>query len=408
MLATTPENPGEMFDKLTADYDVAARIMLQNLPEMYRSIAIEQMRAGAEQGLEQQEGETDEAFAARREMTEANIEQIVKAINELDELSIGFRADAENGGAHLDFVYSGLPGTQVAKSIEAYAAAETKFAGCMLDGAAIRFNMSINSPPESLSQYRDQMKAQMDSLRQQFMNAIDQEAELPNEEAKQTVKEVANELMDAFEATAMTGRVDMAGHADVREGEFSLVAGGFVKDTSKIESAIKKMAALVEEDPNFPGVSWNADSHGGAQIHTMSIPVPEDEPDARDLLGENLDVAMAMGSDVVYLAAGEDCVGQLKQAMDASNGAAESVKPMQLSIALTPILRMASQAQPNPVTDSMFDALTTKSDGQDQLHMTAEAVDGKLRARLELEKGVLEAIGAAVMSARRQGAAAGF
>jgi hypothetical protein len=140
----------------------------------------------------------------------------------------------------------------------------------------------------------------------------------------------------------------------------------------------------------------------------MSIPVPEDEPDTRDLLGEKLDVALAMGSDVVYFAAGQDCVGQLKQAMDASNGSAESVKPMQLSIALTPILQMASQAQPNPVADSMFDALTTKSDGQDQLHMTAEAVDGKLRARLELEKGVLEAIGAAVMSARRQGAAAGF
>ncbi len=47
MLETTPDNPGEMFDKLTADYDVAARVMLQNVPEMYRSIAIEQMRAGA-------------------------------------------------------------------------------------------------------------------------------------------------------------------------------------------------------------------------------------------------------------------------------------------------------------------------------------------------------------------------
>jgi hypothetical protein len=408
MLATTPENPGELFGKLTADYDVAARVMVQNVPEMYRSIAIEQMRAGAQQGLEQQEGETDEAFAARKEMTEANIEQIVKAINELDELAIGFTADSENGGAHLDFIYSGLPGTQVAQSIEAYASAETKFAGCMRDGAAVRFNMSVTNPPELMAENKDQMKAQMDSLRQQLMNAIEQEAELPNEEARQTVKDAANELMDAVEATAMTGRMDMAGHVDMREGAISVVAGGFAKDTAKIESAFKKLAALVEEDAKFPGVNWNADSHGGAKIHTMSIPVPEEEAEARELLGETLDIALAIGSDVVYLSAGDGCVNSLKQAMDASAGSTESVKPMQFSMALTPILQTVAQAEPNPITDSMINALVTKSEGEDQVHMTAEAVDGKLRARLELEKGVLEAIGAAAQSARRQGAAAGF
>ncbi len=341
-------------------------------------------------------------------MTEANIEQIVKAINELDELAIGFSADAENGGAHLDFIYSGLPGTQVAQSIAAYAAADTKFAGCMRDNAAMRFNMSVTSPPELVSQHQDQMKAQMASLRQQFMNAIEQEADLPNDEARQTIKDAANELMDAFEATAMAGRIDMAGHVDMREGAISMVAGGFAKDTSKIESAIKKLAALVEEDPSFPGVQWNADSHRGAQIHTMSIPIPADEAEAREMLGEQLDVAVAMGTEVVYVAAGEGCLSHLKQAMDGSGGSSTAVKPMQLSIALTPILQLAAQSSPNPLVDSMIDALVTKSDGNDQVHMTAEAVDGKLRARLELEKGVLEAIGAAAQSARQQGAAARF
>lgn len=407
LLANTPENPGAMFDALTADYDVAARIMLQNLPEMYRSIAVEQIRAGAEQGLTQMEGESDEAFAARRDMTEANIEQIAQMINEIDELAIGFSADAENGGAYLDFLYSGLPNTQLAESIKVYESAQTQFAACMGDEAAIRFNISVNSPPELVSQYKDQIKSQMDSARQQVMNAIDQEVELPTEDAKQTVKDAANDLLDALEATAMSGRMDMAGHVDLSGNSLSLVAGGFAKDSSKIESAVKKIVSLVEEDPNFPGVNWNAASHGGTTIHTMAIPVPADETEARDLLGDQLDVAVAMGDDVVYVAVGTGYMDNLKKAIDRS-GAATKVQPMQLSIALTPIMQMAAQAEPNPVVDSIVDALVTKSAGQDHLNMSAQAVDNKLRFRIELEEGVLNAFGAAAMSARMQGAGAGF
>ncbi|MGI9456806.1 MAG: hypothetical protein ACR2NU_09600, partial [Aeoliella sp.] len=307
MLTDTPADPADLFKSLTDEYDIGARVMLQNVPEMYRQIAIQQLQAGAEQGLERMPNENDDAYEARRKGVEANIDQVVQLMEELDEITIGFNVDNSAGNAYLDFAYSALPGSQAASALAAYEAMKTNFAGCLNEQAAVRFNITAETPPEVLAQQSEQIEVQIQSLRQQAMNAIDQEAELPNDAARDTLKEAANDLLDALEATALTGQFDAAGHVDVDAGTFSVVAGGFAKETGKIESAAKKIVALVENEPGFAGVSWNADSHQGASIHTMSIPVPADEEEAQKLFGDSLDLALALGNDVVYFAAGQDC-----------------------------------------------------------------------------------------------------
>ncbi|QDU54856.1 hypothetical protein [Aeoliella mucimassa] len=408
MLESTPADPAKLFNSLAKDYDLGVRVMVQNVPEMYRSIAIEQIRAGAQQGLQQMPNETDEAFEARSKMTEANIEQLVKLVNELDELEIGFNTEPEAGNVTLDFTCSGIAGSDLGNQIASYTPVGTKFSGCIKEGAAIQFNLTSETPSDVLDSQRDAMMGQLSSLRQQIMNAIDQEVDLPNEEARDTVKEAIGDLMDSLEATALTGKLDMAGYFDVSDDSLSMVAGGYAKETSKIESALKKLAALVEGDPNFPGINWNADSHAGCTIHSLSIPVPADEEDAREMLGESLDVALALGDDTFYLAAGANSMSNMKAAMDASGGSSDVVKPMKISVALTPLVRLGLKAEPDATGEAMLDALTTKSEGEDQIHVTVDMVDGKARYRLELEKGVLHAFGAAAMEARRQGAAAGF
>lgn len=407
-LSTTPADPGATFSKMTEEYDLCARVMVQNIPEMYRSLAVNELRKGAEQGLERNEGESDEAFEARKKMTMANVEQLAKSLAEFDEVTVGFNTDTDAGNVILDFTYSALPNTQLAKSIEIYKDTKTDYAGCMKEGAAMMFNLTATTPQELLSQYRDQMQGQWDSLRQQMMNAIDQEDDIPNEEAREVIKDAAGDLMDAVEATAMSGKFDSAGYIDVQNGEMDGVAGGYLKDTTKVESALKKLEALVENDPNFPGVDWNAESYGGTAIHTLSVPVPEDEDDARKLFGETIDVAVALGDEVAYVAVGSNYMATLKSAIDGSGSSSASVKPVQFSLALTPIMMLAAETEPNPAVDAMLDALVTKSNGEDQVHLTMDEANDAVRVRFELEKGVLEAIGAAARQAQRQGAAAGF
>lgn len=407
-LSTTPGDPADTFTKMTAEYDVAARVMVQNVPAIYRAMAVENVRKGAEQGMERQEGESDEAYEDRKKMTEANIEQIAKSIDELEEVSLGFNTDTDAGNVILDFSYRARPDTQLAKGIAVYQDTKTDYAGCMNEGAAMLFNISATTPPELLSEYRDQMQGQWQSMRQQAMNAIDQWDDLPDDEAREVIKDAAGDLMDAFEATAMSGKLDSAGYVDVENGQMKGVAGGYLKDTAKVESALRKLSAWKEKDPNFPGVHWNAESYGGAAIHTLSVPIPEDKDDARKMFGDTLDVAVALGDEVAYVAVGSNYLATLKSAMDGSGSSATPVKPMRFSLALTPIMMVAAETESNPGVDAMLDALVTKSNGEDQVHVTVDEADGAMRVRFELEKGVLEAIGAAARQAQRQGAAAGF
>lgn len=408
MLAATPDNPEAMFAKLTADYDIGVRLMVQNVPEMYRSIAVEQMRAGMEQGMEQMEGESDADFAARRKGAEAQIEQLAQMINELDELTLGANYDASQGSLVLDGISKPLAGTDSAAAVDIYSSAKTAFAGCLDENAAVRFNISVQTPPELLAKYADQNKAQMDSMRKQLMNAIENEADLPNDAARETVKDAAGDVMDSLEATLMSGKFDVAGHVNMSADSLTVIKGGYAKEPAKLESALKKVAAMMEGQPDFPGVQWNAASHAGMTIHTMAIPVPADKPEARRMLGEQLDIALALGNDSFYFAAGEDCMAKLTAAMDAS-GSSQPVKPMQMSIALQPILKTIGELDPtgNPILADLNEALLT-AEGMDEIHMTAEGMDGQIRGRLELESGVLKAIGAGVQAARMQGAGAGF
>ena len=405
-LDNPPADPSDLLNSLAKDYDLGVQVMVQKVPEMYRMMAIEQIRAGAEQGLQQEPEETDEAFEARRAMTEANIEQIVKFIQEADKLELGVNTDPDGGVVTLDFAYSGVSGSDLAKQIEGISMGTTLFTGCLKEAAAVHFNVTAETPADVLAAQREVMLGQMKSLRQQIMNAIDQEADLPTEEATETVKDAVGDLMDVVEATGLSGKFDTVGYVDMPEGTVEMVIGGYAKDTSKIESALKKLATLAEEEPAFPGVNWNAETHAGFTIHTMSVPVPDDE--AQRVLGDDLNIALALGNDAFYFSLGQNNISNLKAAIDGSEGSTTTVKPMQFSLALTPLVRLGLEADPDPVGEAMLDALTLKGEGKDQVHFSAEKVDDKLRMRCELEKGVLHAFGAAAMQAQRQGAGAGF
>lgn len=407
-LDASPDNPTKLFADLTSEYDLAARLMVQNIPEMFRSIAIQNMRSGLEQGMRQLPGESDEDYNARRDAANAQIEQLAQVINDLDELVVGFNYDNAKGNLQLDFASKPVAGTDFAAMLPVYESATTAFAGCLDESAPVRFNMCVQVLPEIAAKYADQTKAQLQAMRKQALNAIDNSGKFPNEAARETMKSAVDELMDAVEATFISGKFDVAGHVDMSAESLKIVAGGYMLETAKVESAAKKVAAMMEGQPGFPGVQWNAATHGGSTIHTMSIPVPAGNDVASRMMGESLDIAVALGKESIHFAAGQDSMANVKQAIDGSGGS-QSVMPMQLSIALQPIVQTIFEIAPpgTPMLADINEALIT-SGGEDHIHMTLKAEGGMLRGRLELESGVLKTIGAGVMAARMQGVGAGF
>ena len=179
-----------------------------------------------------------------------------------------------------------------------------------------------------------------------------------------------------------------------------LEAGGLVGDPSKVESGLKKLEALAEKDEEFPGITWNAESHGEISFHTIDVPVPDAQ--AQQLVGDTMEIAVGTGGKSVFFALGKDAVASTKAIIDASKAnAGKQVPPFELTASLGKILGTVAKVDPNPVVTRVAEMLESEAEGRDHIKIVEHIVDNGVKVRIELEEGVLRAIGTAVEESQR-------
>lgn len=401
MLENLPADPGTVLAPLSKEYDLGVRVHIQNIPVQFRMIAIENMKAGMDAGMKQMEGESDENFQARKQMTEVQVNQLIRVINEMDELTIGFAVDAPQQRTLFDIVYTAVPGSQLAQQIAEVSDVTTNFAGFFQPDATGMLMFASKIHESDLAQ----MEQMISAARKQIITAIDEESELPTDEAKETAKSAANDFVDAVLATIKTGTMDGGAVLHLSPTSTNLVAGGFIGDPSKVESGLKKLAELGKSQPDVPEVKWNADSHHGVNFHTMSVPVPSEEP--RQMFGETLDLAVGIGKNSVFFAAGRDCIAAAKKVIDDSAANRKKpVAPMELTVSVGQILETISAFDDDPTLAMVAQSLKAESAGRDHVHLVAQPIENGLRTRFELEEGVIRAIGKAVEAKQAQAAGA--
>jgi len=207
---------------------------------------------------------------------------------------------------------------------------------------------------------------------------------------------MVSEVFDAIGATLQSGKIDVGAALKLGNKTIAVAAGAYVAEPKKLEDALKKFAKLMEQDPKFPGIKFNAEQYAGIHFHTTSIPVPQDEAISK-VLGDKLDVAVGIGPKSVYLALGNDSMKLCKTAIDKSKAeASKKVPPVQLNVSLAPIFQFAAAMQDQPNITAMAEVLA-KSQGKDKVRVTLKA-DGTnvTTIRLEAEQGVLQLLGTAL------------
>ena len=386
---------------------MAVRVTVPNVPEVYKQQAIDAMQAGLKQGLEQQEGEEDAQFEARKKLAEAQMDQIVQMIDEVNEVTVGWALDSRQQRAYADFIYTFLPDSKMAKQMNSYGQPQTNFAGFYQSDAAVTMSVASKTDPSLIQEDLEQIRAGMQAMRQQAMKALDENADLPDDATRDAVKAAMNDLMDVLQATMEGGQMDGGATIQLEPDKFTAVAGMLVKDPSKIESALKKLAAATEKDPNAPQVQWNAATHGDVTFHTLQLPVKNADPNVRRLLGEQVDVAIGIGPGAVYVAVGQDNLEAVNQAIDASLADPnKSVPPFEVAVSLGPMMTMAAAYQENEqqrqVAQSIADMLQNEAQGRDHVRMVGQFIPDGLRYRVEAEEGVLRAVGKAAAAAQEQ------
>ncbi len=402
-LADLPKDATKLLGGLDKSYDVAARLYVQNVPELYRTMLIDQLRMGVEAGLARGEDENDEAYAARKTMVEKQIETLTKAINDIDQLTLGLAFDLKAKSAHVDLSFSAVPGTDSAKQLSQVQNTTSNFAGFLVPEAAASLNLTAKLAKGDAEQF----VAGLQTIRSHALAHIETESKLSDDASKQLAKEIVGQIFDAVQATFEDGRIDAGATLNLSDKSMALVGGVYIADPKSLDEALKKFAKLMEKEPDFPGIKFDAAMHNGVRFHTMVIPVPEGENISK-VLGDKLDVAVGIGPKSVYFAAGTDSLQLCKSLIDKSKAAAsQQLPPFQLNVSMAPIFQFASAMQDQPVVASMAEELA-KSQGKDHVRLVVMPKSSTLTIRLEAEEGVLRLLGAAFKNAQANGALPGL
>jgi len=405
-LASLPADPLAELNKIVSEYDLGARIAAQNVPEQYRQMAVKAMKSGMEDGLKKKDDESDEQYESRRKLAEAQVKQLDEMVNQIDEVTAGWAIDAKEQKTFLDFTYRFLPDSKMAKQMAGYGTPKTNFAGFYQPDAAATLSFASQADPAMIKENIEQMRATMDTMRKQAEKAIDEEEDIPDDETRAAVKAAMGDFLDAFQATIESGQMDGGAALQLGADKLTLVAAAQIKDPAKFESGLKKLAALAEKEPDFNGVQWNAANHEGVSFHTMTVPVPEDEAEARKMFGEKVDVAFGIGSEAVYVALGNDNLSAVNQAIDASKAdPGKEVPPFEFSLSLGQVMEFAAanaKEAERPMLQVIADMLKSDAQGRDHVRASGTLIENGRKYRFEAEEGVLRAVGKAAMMAQQK------
>jgi len=379
--------PLEILGDLPASYGIGVRMYLSNLPPEIKQFVIRQLNAGFEQQLKQNlETEDDEQ---ERQLAESigrgMMKSIQTALNDIDQLTVGWNVDPEAGKTYLECDITALPDTELAKAMSLAYGNSSNFGGLVQDNAALSFQITTRSDAASI----EQALSFLGDMRKKAITEISKDSNLPDDTAREFATALLNDLLDVAESTIKSGKADVAGSVVLKPGATNILLGVAVADGYAVEGILDRIIEAAENEPNFPSIERNVAKHGDVHMHRLSTPVPAGEKEARQMFGEKLEVVFGAGKESLYLAVGPGGVDQLKAAIDKSAAvASQTVAPLRLSLALEQVLNFVASVQNEPVL-ALAAAALKSSNGKDHILVQAQKIERGLRYRVEVEEGIL-------------------
>ncbi|MGA2798674.1 MAG: hypothetical protein ABSE63_13915, partial [Thermoguttaceae bacterium] len=269
---------------------------------------------------------------------------------------------------------------------------KTDFAGLKIPGAAVTFNYTVALSDEDVAR----AKKSIDVIRTSAQEGLkDQDL---SKEQLDLAADMLNQLFDLVIKTIELKKIDYGMSVILEPNALTVAAGSIVADGTKLEDILKKLLTEAEKDEPDAAklVKLNAETYKGVRFDTFSMPAPD--PNLAALVGDTLDVVLGIGDKQVFIAAGRDAVKTLKEAIDKSQSeAGKEVPAWQIVMSGLKIAKfvsaVADDEQAKAVADKIAASLE-QSGGKDHLTIVTEPIPNGARVRVELEEGILKAMGA--------------
>jgi len=389
-LARAPADPAALLGDLPQRYDLAIQATVKNIPGGLKQLALFNLDMGLQAGLERQPGETEEAYNLRTGVAKRLVKQLKQLINELDAVLIGLKIDQQAGAAYVDIEMTAIPGTDLADDFAQGQSTTTNFAGFDLPGAAVTANFCDTMSDADV----EEAKVMLADARATALKEIERE-QMPEDKRALAVR-LINDLFDVLEKTVETRKGDGGMVLLLDPSAVTLAAGAAIAEGDKLEAALKALIAEAQkEEPEVANiVQLDAGEYQGLRLHKLNIPVPEEEAELRQIFGPTLEVLVAINNQTLYLVAGSNAEGVLKQIVDKSaEQPGKAALPARVSIAATPIAKfIGAMAQDDPqaaAMAAMVGQILAGKPGKDHVVLATEPIPNGARVRLTVEEGLL-------------------
>lgn len=392
-LAEAPADPTKFLGDMPKQYTLAARVLMQNLPTELKKLATDQIRIGFENSLRNTPAGGPIDRELMEKMQRAQLESLIQMIDELDEITVGFAVDPAGQRTFLDTTVTAVAGSRIAKQAELAANTKSAFAGFLMQEASVSMNFAGPVPKEDFEQSR----ALLEQFKTAALHELDNDPSL-DAPRRAAAKELLGGFFQTLIKTMEEGKMDGGAALILEPKSLTFAVGLLVADGKAVESLLTKLADLAKDEPDAPTIKLNSGQHGGITLHTVTAPIPEGENDAREILGDKINLVVGTGPKALYVSFGKDAQGLLNKVIDRNAAGEKAVPTGQMNVALLPIMKFAASVDDNPLLPALVQVL--EKSGKDKVNILVEPRTRGINYRFQIEEGVIQLIGEA---AKRSG-----
>ena len=403
LLDLLPTEPEQMLGKKAAEYNLGFNIYPQKVPQELRDQALDTIKEGSMQTLDQMDEELKDI---QKKNLESQMRQFEMIFNESESIVIGMAADAANQKLYTDIEFVAKAGSELAKKTNATKATEpSRFTGFLMPEAAMNFIANAKVPQEDATNYADLLSEGKKAVIEQ----LNEEGELSDAEFEK-VEILIESVVDVLGETLKEGVVDAGMTVILEDSDANLFGGMTVADPAKIETAIKDLVPMLKEriadleDPDVPEITFNLDeeTHEGIRFHQIQISI--DEPAAQEVIGNSVEVQIGFGKDSIYYGFGTDPLPMIKKAKAAKK---KTEFDGEMNIHLAPFLKLFSRVPGSPPQLALL-AEQLSENGGDGIRIYNNHIPNGTFTRFEMQDGILSLIKSGYEAAQEQGFGDGF
>ena len=398
LLELLPTEPEQMLGKKSAKYNLAFNISPQNIPKELRDQALDTIKEGLTQTLDQLDEELEEM---QQKNLDSQMRQFEMLFNDSETIMIGMSADADKQKLYTDLEFTAKAGSELAKKTnETKATTPSKFSGFLMPNAAMNFNANGKMPEADAETYANLMAEGKKSMIDQLNEAGElSEAEFEKMEA------LIESVVDVMTETLKEGVVDSGASVVLEDSDANMIGGLTVADPAKIETAVKDLVPMLKErladidDPDAPEFTFNLDkeTQDGVRFHQILISI--DDPIASEMFGDSIEAIIGFGEDSIYFGVGNDPLPMIKKAKASKQ---ETEFSSEMNIRLAPIMKYASRFPDTPPQVIIL-AEELSENGGDRIRAYSKHIPNGSFTRFEMEDGILSLIKSAYEAFQQQG-----